>query len=110
MPDYRERCEPIEALFKLLQAKEVFTKAYQQQLANRLLKGSDPSQERTLATIFKSECGDQFYQNSEQMITDIQNHQQGQFVLRSGSKVKKGQSWSFLILDKVRWPIIPPEQ
>ena len=30
--------------------------------------------------------------------------------MKDGKKVKKGQQWSFMILDKSKWPIVPPEQ
>ena len=56
--------------------------------------------------MFKQECGDNFNSQTEQMIIDIE--QIGNLSKQHkgiSKKMKKGQIYSFTILDSTKWPI-----
>lgn len=60
-------------LFRFLQAKDVFIKTYIENLADRLLNDQSKggATELAFASILKSECGDSFASQTEQMISEI---------------------------------------
>lgn len=59
-----------------------------------------------LASLFKTECGDQFRIQSQQMIADyLQRADLSEKYQTQSKKLKPGQSYSFLILDSSKWPI-----
>lgn len=55
--------ETLVQLFRFLQAKDIFISTYLDYLSERLLHGlseGGPEREMELASLFKTECGDQF--------------------------------------------------
>ena len=55
---------------------------------------------------FKAECGDNFMQTTEQMISDIKQRGDLESAHQSITKKKKpGQHFDFTILDSTKWPI-----
>lgn len=101
--------ETLVQLFRFLQAKEIFIQTYLEYLSERLLNDQSKGgaeREMEVASLFKTECGDQFRKQTEQMITDYQQRRELSDKFWAQSKrVKAGQSFSFLVLDSTKWPI-----
>ena len=76
MTEYSKKSEQtLVQLFRFLQAKETFIKTYVQFLSERVLKNlskGGTQKEKKLALLFKQECGDNFNQQTEQIILDIE--------------------------------------
>ena len=107
-----ESCKTLVALFRLLQAKEIFVKTYLELMADRLLEwsGVNCDLELEIAGMFKEECGDNFFAKTKQMVADMRLKDEGTLLQKDSKKMKRGQSWHFLILDQSKWPIKTPTQ
>ena len=76
-----------------------------ERLLNDRSKGG-PEREMEVASLFKTECGDQFRKQTEQMISDYKQRREHSEKFRAQSKkLKAGQTFTFLILDSTKWPI-----
>lgn len=88
-----ETCKTLVALFRLLQAKDIFVKSYLELMAGRLLTwaGVDLDLELAIAGMFKEECGDQFLAKTEQMVADMRARDAGVLQLKDSKRMKRGQ-------------------
>ena len=60
--------ETLVQLFRFLQAKDIFIQTYLEYLSERLLNNlskGGPEREMEVASLFKTECGDQFRKQTE---------------------------------------------